>query len=175
MTLIYKNLCNIRSPPVSVSLTVLKCAIYSECLKPRCCLRMLIRTPLSNSLIIKQKVTSQRQLRVVSSTWSKTFRSIVPFSFHEHLCWFHVCSRFSSKLDPPKYEYWIKNIMLWLIEGFLHWYLNDYNVKYQSGFLVMAQYFRIFWCEEIDSLFPYNLRRRMTQAGYHPSIMNSRD
>ncbi|BDD55517.1 hypothetical protein MAP00_001026 [Monascus purpureus] len=53
--------------------------------------------------------------------------------------------------------------MLWLIEGFLHWYLNDYNVKYQSGFLVMAQYFRIFWCEEIDSLFPYNLRRRMTQ------------
>jgi hypothetical protein len=76
-------------------------------------------------------------------------------------------------LDPPKYEYWVKNITLRLIEGFLRWYLNDHNVKYQSGFLVMARYFRIFWCEEMDSLFPYDLRRRMTRAGYYPSIMNS--
>ncbi|KAH3307662.1 hypothetical protein KXV87_007711 [Aspergillus fumigatus] len=36
--------------------------------------------------------------------------------------------KFSSKLDPPKYEYWVKNITLRLIEGFLRWYLNDHNL-----------------------------------------------
>ncbi|KAH8424218.1 uncharacterized protein LDX57_001975 [Aspergillus melleus] len=82
--------------------------------------------------------------------------------------------KFSSKLNPPKYEHWIKNITLRLIEGFLRWYLNEHNMKYQSGFLVFARYFRIFWCEEMDSLFPYDLRRRMTRAGCYPSIINDR-
>ncbi|KAL4888242.1 hypothetical protein BDV59DRAFT_147442 [Aspergillus ambiguus] len=71
--------------------------------------------------------------------------------------------RFSSNLDPPNYEYCIRNITLRIIEGFLRWYLHVHNTKYQSGFLVFARFFRIFWCEEMDSLFPYDLRRKMTR------------
>lgn len=49
-----------------------------------------------------------------------------------------------------------------MIEGFFRWYLDNHNVEYQSGFLVFARYCRIFWCQEMDSLFPYALRRKMT-------------
>ncbi|OJJ83623.1 uncharacterized protein ASPGLDRAFT_418591 [Aspergillus glaucus CBS 516.65] len=33
---------------------------------------------------------------------------------------------------------------------------------YQSGFLVFVRYWGVFWCEEMDRLFPYDLRRKMT-------------
>ncbi|KAJ8149190.1 hypothetical protein LV165_008185 [Aspergillus fumigatus] len=70
--------------------------------------------------------------------------------------------KFTSKLQPPDYVYWLKNITLRVIEGFLRWYLDNHNVEYQSGFLVFARYWRVFWCQEMDSLFPYMLRRKMT-------------
>ncbi|KAH1983985.1 hypothetical protein KXV92_007062, partial [Aspergillus fumigatus] len=43
--------------------------------------------------------------------------------------------KFTSKLQPPDYVYWLKNITLRVIEGFLRWYLDNHNVEYQSGFL----------------------------------------
>ncbi|KAB8230031.1 uncharacterized protein BDW43DRAFT_314468 [Aspergillus alliaceus] len=70
--------------------------------------------------------------------------------------------KFISKLQPPDYVYWLKNITLRVIEGFLRWYLDNHNVEYQSGILVFARYWRVFWCQETDSLFPYVLRRKMT-------------
>ncbi|PYI25427.1 hypothetical protein BP00DRAFT_490913 [Aspergillus indologenus CBS 114.80] len=70
--------------------------------------------------------------------------------------------RFTSQLVPPNPDYWLKNITLRVIEGFLRWYLDVHNVKYQSGFLVFPRYWRMYWCEEMDSLFPHKLRRKMT-------------
>jgi hypothetical protein len=54
-----------------------------------------------------------------------------------------------------------------VIEGFLRWYLDNHNVEYQSGFLVFARYWRVFWCQEMESLFPYMLRRKMTMVSGH--------
>jgi hypothetical protein len=72
--------------------------------------------------------------------------------------------RFTQHLNPPNYQYWFENITLRLIEGFLRWYLDTHNVKYQSGFLVFARFWRMYWCEEMDRVFPYDLRRRMTKV-----------
>jgi len=47
-----------------------------------------------------------------------------------------------------------------LIEGFLRWYLDTHNVKYRSGFL---RFWWMYWSEEMDRVFPYDLRRRMTK------------
>ena len=43
-------------------------------------------------------------------------------------------------------------------------YCFSHNVEDQSGFLVFARYWRIFWCMEMDRLFNYDLRRRMTKV-----------
>ncbi len=71
-------------------------------------------------------------------------------------------SRFTGLLQPPDYKYWLKNITLRVIEGYLRWYLDNHNVEAQSGFLVFARYWRMVWCREQDSLFPYTMRRHMT-------------
>ncbi|OJJ81330.1 uncharacterized protein ASPGLDRAFT_50383 [Aspergillus glaucus CBS 516.65] len=71
-------------------------------------------------------------------------------------------------LQPPDYKYWLRNVTLKLIEGFLRWYLENHNAEYQSGFLVFARYWRVFWCEEMDRLFPYDLRRKMINVSEYP-------
>ncbi|KAL4870886.1 hypothetical protein BDV12DRAFT_195076 [Aspergillus spectabilis] len=71
--------------------------------------------------------------------------------------------KFTTQLKPADYYYWLQNITLRIIEGFLRWYLDNHNVEYQSAFLVFARYWRMFWCEEMDRQFDYDLRRRMTK------------
>ena len=80
--------------------------------------------------------------------------------------------RFTSLLQPPDYKYWLKNVTLKLIEGFLRWYLESHHVVYQSCFLVFARFWRVFWCEEMDRLFPYDLRRNMTNVSEYLNILD---
>jgi hypothetical protein len=56
----------------------------------------------------------------------------------------NLVPRFTSKLQPPDYVYWLENITLRVIEGFLRWYLDNHNVGYQSEFLVFARFWRVF-------------------------------
>ncbi|PYH99453.1 FluG domain protein [Aspergillus ellipticus CBS 707.79] len=70
--------------------------------------------------------------------------------------------RFVHNLKPQEYKYWLQNINLRVIEGFFRWYLENHAVVHQSGFLVFARYFRMYWCEEMGQIFDYDLRRRMT-------------
>ncbi|KAL4933523.1 FluG domain protein [Aspergillus undulatus] len=71
--------------------------------------------------------------------------------------------KFTSRLQPADYKYWLQNITLRVIEGFLRWYLNGHKIKYQSSLFVFVRFWRMFWCEEMDRLFIYDLRRRMTK------------
>ena len=48
-----------------------------------------------------------------------------------------------------------------VIEGFLRWYLETHNVEYQSGFLIRARTWRMYYCEEMNKEFPYNLKKQM--------------
>ncbi|KAN0076658.1 hypothetical protein V8E54_006800 [Elaphomyces granulatus] len=58
--------------------------------------------------------------------------------------------------------FWLENVTLRVIEGFLRWYLDTHNIQYQSGFLVFARYWRIYWCDEVGKVFDYTSRRSMT-------------
>lgn len=80
--------------------------------------------------------------------------------------------RFTSLLQPLDYKYWLKNITLKLVKWFLHWYLETHHIMYQSGFLVFIQYWRVFWCKEMDCLFPYDLRRKMTNVNEYLNILD---
>jgi hypothetical protein len=60
--------------------------------------------------------------------------------------------------------FWLENVTLRVIEGFLRWYLDTHNIQYQSGFLVFARYWRIYWCDEVGKVFDYTSRRSMTMV-----------
>ncbi|KAJ5245737.1 hypothetical protein N7489_005833, partial [Penicillium chrysogenum] len=56
---------------------------------------------------------------------------------------------FISQLTPPDYKYWLENITLRFIEGFIRWYLDEYNEEYHSSLMIVVRFFRIYWSEEI--------------------------
>lgn len=55
--------------------------------------------------------------------------------------------RFSALLEPKDLKYWLENLDINVIGGFLHWYLETHNTEHQSGFLIRACYWRIYHCE----------------------------
>jgi len=69
--------------------------------------------------------------------------------------------RFTANLTPKDSKFWLQNLTMNVIEGFLRWYLETHDVEYQSGFLIRARTWRMYYCEEMNKEFPYNLKKQM--------------
>jgi hypothetical protein len=65
------------------------------------------------------------------------------------------------ELEPKDSKYWLENLTVSVVEGFLRWYLETHHVKLQSGFLIRVRYWRIFYCREMKKEFPYELKGQM--------------
>ncbi|CAG8079571.1 unnamed protein product [Penicillium nalgiovense] len=44
--------------------------------------------------------------------------------------------------------YWLENITLRFIEGFIRWYLDEHNEEYHSSLMTVVRFFRMYWSEE---------------------------
>ena len=76
--------------------------------------------------------------------------------------------RFSALLNPKDPKYWLENLDINVVEGFLHWYIETHNVEHQLGFLVRARYWRIYYCEEMRKEFLYSLKKDMKSVSSDP-------
>lgn len=87
------------------------------------------------------------------------------------LWWYYLIlthfTRFCALLEPKDTRYWLENLNINVIEGFLRWYLETHDTERQSGFLIRVRYWRIYYCEEMQREFPYHLKKDMKSVSRH--------
>ncbi|CAG7996913.1 unnamed protein product [Penicillium salamii] len=85
--------------------------------------------------------------------------------------------KFTSHLNPPDHTFWLKseNLTLRVIEGFFRWYNENHNLAYQSGFLTMTRFWRMWICEETGNPLPRLLSRQVTNGAKEQPPINIDD
>lgn len=75
-------------------------------------------------------------------------------------------NRFTSELTPSNYDYWLRseNLSLRLIEGYLRWYHERHHFRYQSAFLTMVRFWRMWVRQETERPLPIELSRKLTHV-----------
>jgi hypothetical protein len=69
-------------------------------------------------------------------------------------------------LKPPDHTHWLKqeNLTLRVIEGYFRWYYENHKLQYESAFLTMTRYWRMWVREETDSPLQLDLSRKVTHV-----------
>ena len=69
-----------------------------------------------------------------------------------------------QELNNKDYKYWLENITLRIVEGFLEWYLDEHNISYKSSFITIVRFFRMYWIDEKGLYLPYQLGKDISSV-----------